>query len=186
MIWWMWIIIIITIVVVITIYWYHNGNYDTTASYQEKLQLLDISKSIPSEQNAKYEYSNITENFDEDDSDESVHHPTIHAKCPFDALCGGDLVCDTKCLRCKKKIGGNCAVDNDCIFGLICHDWKCEPPINTKESEIHEEKIDSVNESTSDSMIQKSTIETHLISDASRIRKPGGKSVRWDDQNDKI
>ena len=61
-----------------------------------------------------------------DDSDIEVdHHPTVHARCQSDGACGGDLTCDLKCNRCRKKLEGDCSADNDCESGLKCHNWKC-------------------------------------------------------------
>lgn len=61
-------------------------------------------------------------------------YPTIHARCKSSSMCGGDLVCDLNCHRCRKKLGGDCANDNDCESGLHCHNWRCVdddvPPID--------------------------------------------------------
>lgn len=51
--------------------------------------------------------------------------PTIHSRC--DGKCGGDLICDKTCSRCKKEIGGDCSSNVDCRTGLVCHQWKCLP-----------------------------------------------------------
>ena len=57
--------------------------------------------------------------------------PTMHAECQLNS-CGGDLVCDLGCNRCKKSLDGDCSTDTDCEFGLYCHKWKCstEPHIS--------------------------------------------------------
>lgn len=52
--------------------------------------------------------------------------PTIHSHCEKNSLCGGDLICDRSCNRCKKPIGGDCATDVDCQTGLHCSsNWTC-------------------------------------------------------------
>jgi len=55
----------------------------------------------------------------------SDDYPTMHAKCDINSPCNGELVCDSKCLRCKKKIFSDCANDVDCESGLRCVNWKC-------------------------------------------------------------
>lgn len=64
-------------------------------------------------------------------------YPTIHARCKQDPKCdgttcvrdcGGDLICDEICHRCKKKLDGSCSSSVDCKTGLICHNWICVHP----------------------------------------------------------
>lgn len=76
------------------------------------------------------------------------NYPTMHARCKKDNLsssypcdgalcvtqCGGDLVCDETCNRCKKMLGGSCSSNVDCETGLICHSWTCVPPSNITSS----------------------------------------------------
>ena len=81
--------------------------------------------------------------------------PTMHARCRSNSACGGDLVCDVQCHRCKQKVGGNCAVDVDCESGLRCHDWKCIPF-----------NVDSTGDATKHS---------------SNTQKPANPEVHWDD-----
>lgn len=50
--------------------------------------------------------------------------PTLHAKCD-EVGCGGNLVCDSTCDRCRQKLNSPCANDIDCIDGLRCIDWIC-------------------------------------------------------------
>lgn len=61
----------------------------------------------------------------EGDESEEPSYPTVHARCRSDSTCGGDLICDLNCNRCRKKIGGNCSADMDCESGLRCREWKC-------------------------------------------------------------
>lgn len=75
------------------------------------------------------------------------YYPTIHSQCPNNHSCGGDLICDTTCHRCKMKLGGDCAINTDCENGLICHDWKCsDPKVNVKET-INEDSDELNNQS---------------------------------------
>lgn len=53
--------------------------------------------------------------------------PIMHARCRENTPCGGDLICDLKCKRCKQPVHGDCAVDTDCETGLHCLNWKCIP-----------------------------------------------------------
>lgn len=78
----------------------------------------------------------------EPNSDDS-HQPTIHATCKDGVPCGGDLVCDINCKRCKKQIGGNCAHDVDCETGLRCYHWKCINSQNTNSQDINSQNINS-------------------------------------------
>jgi hypothetical protein len=61
------------------------------------------------------------------DNSSEDFQPTMHARCREDVPCGGDLICDIKCKRCKQKINGDCAEDVDCETGLRCYHWKCVP-----------------------------------------------------------
>lgn len=54
-----------------------------------------------------------------------VDIPTLHSKCDNNTSCGGDLICNKNCKRCKKKLGGDCSMDIDCDDGLKCYEWKC-------------------------------------------------------------
>lgn len=56
---------------------------------------------------------------------ENIIYPTIHARCQKNSVCGGDLVCDLNCHRCKKQAYGDCASDVDCESGLLCVNWQC-------------------------------------------------------------
>ena len=67
----------------------------------------------------KYTNKNIIN----DHLDENL--PTLHSKCDKNEPCGGDLICNKNCKRCKQKLGGNCSMDIDCDEGLKCYDWKC-------------------------------------------------------------
>lgn len=62
--------------------------------------------------------------------------PTIHSKCKDTSSCGGDLICDTICHRCKKRIGGNCSSDIDCESGLLCKNWICVSSNNNISNDI--------------------------------------------------
>ena len=50
--------------------------------------------------------------------------PTLHAKCN-EVGCGGNLVCDSTCDRCRQTLNSPCANDIDCTHGLHCIDWIC-------------------------------------------------------------
>lgn len=63
-------------------------------------------------------------------SDDAINYPTMHARCRSNSSCGGDLICDLNCRRCRKKLGGDCSSDIDCESGLHCYDWKCIPNPN--------------------------------------------------------
>lgn len=73
--------------------------------------------------------------------------PTMHSRCRTDVPCGGDLICDLNCRRCKKRVGGDCATDTDCESGLHCYDWKCTmdnlPEVSLLEASslIHDKEI---------------------------------------------
>lgn len=58
-------------------------------------------------------------------ANEDIVYPTIHARCKMNSACGGDLVCDLNCHRCKKQAYGDCASDVDCESGLHCVNWQC-------------------------------------------------------------
>lgn len=75
--------------------------------------------------------------------EESSHYPTVHARCRSDSACGGDLVCDLHCNRCRKKIGGDCSGDNDCESGLRCHNWKCSPDDSNYTAETPKDSMKS-------------------------------------------
>lgn len=70
------------------------------------------------------------------DSQEDLPIPTMHSFCDPNRSCGGDLVCDSQCHRCKMKAGGDCAGDGDCDRNFRCHDWKCILIDNTFDSPI--------------------------------------------------
>lgn len=70
--------------------------------------------------------------------------PTIHARCRNDIPCGGDLICDLQCKRCKSQINGNCSGDVDCESGLQCHNWKCVPQESIAISEDQIIPIDQI------------------------------------------
>lgn len=93
-------------------------------------------------------------------SSEDINYPTIHSSCSNNNSCGGDLICDIKCNRCKKKIGGNCSGDVDCETGLICHNWIC-----TDKKPFH------------DNISSEAFDQLH----SSNIKK---KNVHWNDSND--
>ena len=77
------------------------------------------------------------------DHDDDIH-PTIHAKCNIDS-CGGDLVCDLNCNRCKKSLNGDCSTDTDCESGLFCHEWKCSFTVNENNKYPNTKSIDNNN-----------------------------------------
>jgi len=89
--------------------------------------------------------------------DQEFPLPTIHNRCDIDKPCGGDLVCDLKCKRCRKSLNGDCSSDIDCDSGLRCFNWKCSPI----------QKINSSNNESSDLIKQKKS----------------NKFVRWNDEN---
>lgn len=91
-----------------------------------------------------------------------ANHPTIHARCRENSTCGGDLVCDTNCRRCKKKEGGACAIDVDCESGLQCRNWICAPT--------------EVGAPISDSLKSSPNVEHNKQSDT--------KKVHWNDYNE--
>jgi hypothetical protein len=105
-------------------------------------------------------FSNFTP---EVDDIESEFHPTIHARCQSNSTCGGDLICDLNCHRCRKQSGGDCANDVDCEFGLQCHDWKCSP--------VDEPKISDAPSKSSNK--------------GDKERPKRNKSVRWADIDSK-
>ena len=77
------------------------------------------------------------------DIPEFTNYPTIHTACKNTSSCGGDLVCDVICNKCKKGIGGDCAENIDCEYGLICNNWKCtlqpqQPQSNVKNIQVEE------------------------------------------------
>lgn len=89
-------------------------------------------------------------------------YPTMHARCKDGTKCGGDLICDNNCHRCKKRKGGACAGDVDCESGLICNNWIC----------TSSEDVTIINDKNSKS---NSSIE---IKDK--------KGVRWDESRNQI
>lgn len=56
---------------------------------------------------------------------EIEEYPTIHSECSNRSTCGGDLVCDSSCNKCRKPLGSTCAADVDCEKGLMCKNWVC-------------------------------------------------------------
>lgn len=98
-------------------------------------------------------YADFTDPPAEINSIETEFHPTIHARCQSSLTCGGDMICDLNCHRCRKQLGGDCANDVDCEFGLRCRNWKCgqDDPESSK------------------------TIEP------AKVTKTPGKTVRWAD-----
>lgn len=92
-------------------------------------------------------------------------YPTMHARCHKDTPCGGDLICDDSCYRCKKGVDGDCAGDVDCQTGLHCHQWKCKP-------NLPDNKISDLSSKEPPVLPIQPTI----------IPKPK-KRVRWNDKN---
>jgi hypothetical protein len=89
-----------------------------------------------------------------EDETNSNNYPTMHARCRKDPRCdgtvcvsdcGGDLICDTTCHRCKKKIGGNCSSTVDCETGLICDNWKCTPNSSSFDETPHQYSMTYIN-----------------------------------------
>lgn len=95
----LWFILIIIAIIVLALLWWFN--------------VSSLQPSSPSSPNLA--------------TDSSISPPTVHARCNSSSSCGGDLVCDSHCHRCKKKLNGDCATDVDCESGLHCHNWKCVP-----------------------------------------------------------
>ena len=93
-------------------------------------------------------------------------YPTIHSPCHDNSLCdgvfcvrncGGDLICDPVCHRCKKKLGGVCSSTVDCETGLICSNWIC---------------------------VSDDGVEDDLSDPSFSISSPNQKHVRWTDHNE--
>jgi len=76
-----------------------------------------------------------TDNINNQD-DNKLPIPTIHAICHTDVPCGSDLTCDTICHRCKKKLGGDCAMNVDCESNLRCHNWKCVSQKSSEDNQL--------------------------------------------------
>lgn len=106
-----WLLLIITAIIVLTLLWWYSN---------PPIQSTSITSHTGSDKS-----SNLSS-----DSSDSPVYPTIHARCQSSSSCGGDLVCDLNCHRCKKKLGGDCSNDLDCESDLHCHNWKCisDPP----------------------------------------------------------
>lgn len=64
---------------------------------------------------------------DEYSSDDEPNIPTIHSSCNISDDCGGSLVCDNSCNKCKNNNGNKCASDVDCLSGHFCQNWVCTP-----------------------------------------------------------
>lgn len=75
----------------------------------------------------------------------TTHYPTVHARCRSDTTCGGDLVCDLSCNRCRQQLNGDCSMDTDCQSGLRCHRWKCVLEKETVDE--YDEQLDKKNKS---------------------------------------
>jgi hypothetical protein len=111
----LWIILIVFAIIILLILWWYNNfiiySFSYTSNQSNTSNISDISnKTI-----------GFTGSYDHD----SIAIPTIHSRCNQNSPCGGDLVCDLNCKRCKKKINGDCSADIDCESGLRCHNWKC-------------------------------------------------------------
>lgn len=65
-----------------------------------------------------------------------IEENIIHSRC--NGSCSGDLTCDLHSKRCKKQLGGDCAMDVDCQTGLYCNNWKCsnEKPFHNLSTEF--------------------------------------------------
>lgn len=90
-------------------------------------------------------------------TEDITHYPTVHARCRSNTTCGGDLICDLNCNRCRKQVNGDCSADNDCQSGLICYNWKCVPEI---------------------------PLLDNTIEDTEQIKHKTDKSVRWNEHNE--
>jgi hypothetical protein len=101
---------------------------------------------------------------------ESSIIPTMHARCHADHPCGGDLTCDMKCFRCRKKDGGECATDTDCESGLICHNWKCSPNLTAaiKSQNLKTENLDYAHFQHPDNIANRSITNQPISMDLSR------------------
>ena len=57
--------------------------------------------------------------------------PTIHSHCT--TTCGGHLICDPLCHRCRATLNTPCSSTIDCQSGLHCINYRCiqEPSIQT-------------------------------------------------------
>jgi len=72
--------------------------------------------------------------------------PVMYSHCNLNSQCGGDLVCDIKCQRCKQSLGGNCSTNNDCQQSLICSEWVCSYPKNYLSDNIKNNQSDNIKE----------------------------------------
>jgi hypothetical protein len=74
----------------------------------------------------------LPDNFNGQLTNDETFAPIMHARCK-NTPCGGDLICDDVCYRCKQKVGGKCATNIDCQSSLLCHNWICTDPTNIME-----------------------------------------------------
>lgn len=122
---------------------------------------------------------------EEQELEESEPIPTMHARCQNATSCGGDLICDVHCHRCKKQIGGDCSSDIDCESNLRCQDWRC---VNN----LQEILLDSSNYESNYESNHKSNHESNhesngmLLESPVSEHKPREKSVKWADEVDEV
>jgi hypothetical protein len=114
-------IFIIFIAIITLFFWYIYAPKNGTDI------LNQVSNDHTSDDTTKYQEYLVRESRSVDQSDDFTKYPTIHSKCNQNSSCGGDLVCDVGCNRCKKQLSGDCSNNVDCESGLICQNWKCVP-----------------------------------------------------------
>lgn len=154
----LWIILILISIIVLCVLWWYNGS-------------LNVNPPDP-----------LTSDI----------QPTMYARCHVDLTgsnsCGGDLICDLNCRRCKKRIGGNCATDSDCISGLHCHEWKCLPTSDISSDDISPKTGKLSDDIPPDIRKLSDDIWTGTYNTNHQIRKlsdPNIKAVKWDDDKTK-
>lgn len=140
-----WILFSIIIICFLVLFWYFSPQ-----EIAETPTSLEFVKIVDSDTETLPVVHNIT------------HHPTIHSMCNQNSLCGGDLVCDINCHRCKKKVGGSCSSDIDCESHLICHNWICT---STQESDSYVVEPNHItpNKSTKNVQWNDSMNKTYII-----------------------
>lgn len=163
MLFWIILIIIIVVLILFFLWWF---NFISFKDFIESNSIKPTLNKLNSQE------SGIVD---------PINYPTIHAYCQSDSACGGDLICDINCKRCKKKFGGNCSSNVDCEFGLDCYNWKCVPTINEQKQSENLTSME-INQSEENNL-SKSSNEKHKIMHRDDTNNNFLKTVRWDDTN---
>jgi hypothetical protein len=161
------IILLLIAIIILCIFWCYDISYippDETSSNYVVEDTLSFSKpKFDAYTNTPVNQPPATFLFG-DSLDLGSNLPTMHSRCQINT-CGGDLVCDLNCNRCKKNLAGDCSTDIDCNSGLYCHNWQCAPIIPPPLNIIPREPS-SVN--------------------ITATTAPEKKSVKWDDTKNEI